>query len=93
MKFLCDGGKVCFSLVQAPGDCTEVLVTVDPECWLAHKIVQFLVDSHGFKLVDETDGKKLLSKVVYDGVLEYVVQLWLTIGRMFRISGYELLRA
>jgi hypothetical protein len=93
MKFLCDGGKVCFSLVQAPGDSTEVLVTVDPECWLAQKIVQFLVDNHGFKLVDEVDGKKLLSKVVYDGVLEYVVQLWLAVGRMFKISEYELLRA
>jgi hypothetical protein len=93
MKFLCDGGKVCISLVQVPGDCTEVLVTVDPGCWLAQELVSFLVDSHGFKLVDEVDGKKLLSKIVYDGVLEYVVQLWLAIGRMSRITAYELSRA
>ena len=93
MKFLCDGGKVCFSLVQVPGDCTEVLVTIDPECWLTQEVIRFLVDSYEFRLVDEIDGKKLLSKIVYGGVLEYVVQLWLAVGRMFRISGYELLRA
>jgi len=93
MKFLCDSGKVCFSLVQAPGDCTEVLVTVDPECWLAEKVIQFLVDSHGFRLVDEIGGKKLLSRIVYGSVLEYAVQLWLTVSRMLRISRYGLLRA